>query len=129
MLGSVGALRGTGAAIHRAWARRRLRQLYPQLASIALVAEWWGSIGMTEEHLPRFHRLARNVIGFCGYNGRGIAPGTVFGRLAAELIAGRIAEADLPLPVTAPQLPALRGAKEFYYEVGAQIAHLADARL
>jgi hypothetical protein len=46
----------------------------------------------------------------------------VFGRVLADHILGRIAEKDLPLPVTAPDAPALR---EAYYETGAQIAHAA----
>ena len=57
--------------------------------------------------MPRFHRLADNVVTFCGYNGRGIGPGTVFGRVLADHILGRIAEKDLPLPVTEPDSPAL----------------------
>ena len=128
VFGSVGALRGTGIAVHRAWARRALRRLFPQLGQVRFVAEWYGTIGMTDNNLPKFHRLARNVIGFCGYNGRGIAPGTVFGRVAAQLVTGAIGEGDLPLPVTSPQAPGLRGLKELFYEIGAQLAHLADAR-
>ena len=85
-------------------------------------------IGMTGNHLPRFHRLAPNVICFNGYNGRGIAPGTVFGRVLAEHILGRTNEAGLPLPVTNPSDVSLRAIKETYYELGAQIAHLAEAR-
>ncbi|MFO1046830.1 MAG: FAD-binding oxidoreductase [Geminicoccaceae bacterium] len=129
ILGSVGALRGTGAAVHRAWARRTLHKLFPRLGAVEFAAEWYGSIGMTSNHLPRFHKLARNVIGFCGYNGRGIAPGTVFGRVTAELVTGAIREADLPLPVTRPEADGLRAGKELYYELGAQIAHLATARI
>lgn len=129
VFGSVGALRGTGAAVHRDWAKRALRKLFPQLRDIGFVAEWYGMIGMTDNHLPRFHKLARNVIGFCGYNGRGIAPGTAFGRVAAQLITGAIAEVDLPLPVTEPSTAGLRSLKELYYEIGAQVAHLADARI
>ncbi len=129
VLGSVGALRGTGIAVHRAWARRALRKLFPHLGELDFVAEWYGTIGMTDNHLPRFHKLARNVIGFCGYNGRGIAPGTVFGRVTAELVTGAIREADLPLPVTQPKADALRAGKELYYEIGAQLAHLAAARI
>lgn len=129
VFGSVGALRGTGTAVHRAWARRALAKIYPQIGDIGFEAEWYGQIGMTENSLPRFHKLAENVVAVSGYNGRGIAPGTVFGRVLADHIAGRIAEADLPLPVTTPQEARLRRLKEAYYEVGAQIAHLADARL
>ncbi|WP_026304534.1 NAD(P)/FAD-dependent oxidoreductase [Kaistia granuli] len=129
VFGSVGALRGTGARVHRAWAKRALARIFPQLGDVAFEAEWYGQIGMTENSLPRFHRLAPNVVAFSGYNGRGIAPGTVFGRLLAEHVAGRIGEADLPLPVTDAREARLRRLKEAYYEVGAQIAHLADARL
>lgn len=128
VFGSVGALRGTGSAIHRGWARRALRRLFPQLDGVAFEHEWYGSIGMTADSLPRFHWLARNVVAFSGYNGRGIAPGTVFGRCLADLALGRITEDDLPLPVTEPVAARHRRFKEVYYEVGAQVAHAATAR-
>lgn len=128
IFGSVGALRGTGIAVHKAWARRSLRRLFPQLGAVEFEAEWYGQIGMTDNALPRLHKFARNVIGFCGYNGRGIAPGTTFGKVLADHIAGRISEADLPLPFTEPKLPAFRPVKEAYYEAGAQIAHFAGER-
>ncbi len=89
VFGSVGALRGTGRAVHRAWARRALGRLFPRLAGVDFEHEWHGAIGMTADALPRFHRLGRGVVGFSGYNGRGIAPGTAFGRLLARLAAGR----------------------------------------
>lgn len=128
IFGSVGALRGTGGPVHRGWGRRAMTKLFPQLKGIGFESEWYGWIGMTADNLPRFHRLGRNVISFSGYNGRGIAPGTVFGRCLAELALGRIGDGDLPLPVTEPQAASLRAAKEIYYEVGAQVAHVADAR-
>lgn len=128
VFGSVGALRGTGTGIHKAWARRALKKLFPEIGDIAFEAEWYGKIGMTSDNLPRFHRLAENVIGFSGYNGRGIAPGTVFGRTLAELVCGEITEADLPLPVSALEAQSFRSAREGYYELGAQIAHFAGAR-
>ena len=128
MFGSVGALRGRGTAIHRAWAKRAVQKLFPQLGDVEFETEWYGMIGMTDNHLPKFHRFARNVVGFSGYNGRGIAPGTVFGRVLAEHILGRISEDDLPLPVTAPRDASFRGVKETYYELGAQAAHFVDSR-
>lgn len=129
VFGSVGALKGVGAAVHRAWARRALKRLFPGIGDVRFEAEWYGLIGMTRDNLPRFHKLDRNVLSFCGYNGRGIAPGTVFGRALAAHILGRVREQDLPLPLSAPASPPFRAAKEAYYEVGAQLAHLVDARL
>lgn len=126
VFGSVGALRGSGAAIHRRWVRRSLKRLFPQLAGVALESEWHGKIGMTTDAVPRFHRLADRVVSFSGYNGRGIGPGTVFGKALAQLIAGEIGEDDMPLPVTEPKSQSFRRVREAYYEVGAQVAHLSS---
>ncbi len=128
VFGSVGALRGTGTAVHKAWARRSLKRLFPQLGDVEFEAEWYGKIGMTDNALPRFHRFGTNVIGFSGYNGRGISPGSTFGKVLANYILGDIAEADLPLPLTEVQEASFRPMKEAYYEAGAQIAHFATER-
>ncbi len=128
VFGSVGALKGAGEAIHRGWALRALHKIFPQIGDVKFEAEWYGQIGMTDDNLPRFHKFADRVIGISGYNGRGIAPGTVMGRELARLIAGDAREEDLPLPVTAPADARLRVFKEAFYEVGAQAVHLTDAR-
>ena len=129
VFGSVGALRGTGTTIHRAWAMRAMRKIYPQIGDVPFESEWYGWIGMTDNAMPRFHRFAEHVIGFSGYNGRGISPGTQFGRVTADFILGRLTEAELPLPVTEARAVPWRPVKEAYYEAGSQIAHLVDARL
>ncbi|TGR15135.1 FAD-binding oxidoreductase [Mesorhizobium sp. M4B.F.Ca.ET.190.01.1.1] len=127
--GSIGALRGGGAEIHSAWARRTLIKLFPQLSDVQFEAGWYGMIGTTSNHLPRFHQFAPNVVSVCGYSGRGISPGTVFGRVLADHILGRVGELDLPLPITTPEKVAMRALKEIYYEFGAQLAHVVDARV
>ena len=129
IFGSVGALRGTGTDVHRSWSRRELAKLFPSLGNVEFEHEWYGRIGMTADAIPRFHQLARNMVSISGYNGRGIAPGTSFGRNLAQLAAGNIAPRDIPLPTSAPRLPAMRAAREVFYEYGAQMAHLLSARL
>jgi glycine/D-amino acid oxidase-like deaminating enzyme len=129
LFGSVGALRLAGLEVHRAWAKRALRKTFPQIGEIAFEAQWYGMMGMTGNALPRFHRLAPNVVSFCGYNGRGIGTGTVFGRLLADHVLGKLSEKDLPLPVSEPDAPAFPAFREAYYEAGAQIAHAVGARL
>jgi glycine/D-amino acid oxidase-like deaminating enzyme len=123
IFGSVGALRGLGRFIHPQWGRRALRRLFPQLAGVEFEYEWYGWIGMTGNSLPRLHRLAKNVISCSGYNGRGIAPGTAFGRTLARYVLDEIAEADLPLPLSSPEPVRYKVLREAYYELGAQIAH------
>ncbi len=128
VFGSVGALKGMGEVIHRDWALRALHRIFPQVGKVAFEAEWYGQIGMTDDNLPRFHRFADRVIAVCGYNGRGIAPGTVMGKTLAEHIAGQRPEDALPLPVTAPHEAKMRAVKEVFYEVGAQAVHLTEHR-
>lgn len=124
VFGSVGALKGTGQAIHRAWAARAIARLFPELKGTRFENCWYGHIGMTADHLPKFHRLGDNVIGFSGYNGRGIGPGTVFGKSLADLILGRISTDELPLPVSDVTTQSFRGVREGVYRYGAEAVHL-----
>jgi len=106
-----------------------IRKLFPQVTNVDLEYAWYGSIGMTDTHLPRYHRLAPQVLSVSGYNGRGIAAGTVFGQMLAKLILKEIEECEMPLPCTGPQAAKFRSVRSLYYSLGSQIAHLADARL
>lgn len=128
VFGSVGALRGCGTAVHRAWARRELQRLFPQLGKMEFEHEWFGTIGMTCNSLPRLHALARHVWSFSGYNGRGIGTGTVFGLWFARLAAGEISVDDMPLPVTSPQTASLRRLREGFYEKASGLVHFVGAR-
>lgn len=129
VLGSVGALRGTGRAIHGGWARRTLQRLFPALAEVPFEHSWFGWIGLTDNNLPRFHRFGPRLVGFSGYNGRGIGPGTVFGRLLCDHVLGRLAEDDLPLPLTDARPHGFRRAHEALYEHGSQAVHLLASRI
>lgn len=124
IVGSVGALNGSGAAIHRRWARKHLLRLFPQLGDIVFEKEWYGQIGMTTDAVPRFHKLDERVVSFSGYNGRGIGPGTVFGRVLAEFVLGQTSEAEMPLPASVPESQRFRSARESAYRLGSQLLHL-----
>ncbi|TGN59359.1 FAD-binding oxidoreductase [Paracoccus liaowanqingii] len=128
VFGSVGALRNSGDLVHRAWARRALRRIFPQIGEVKFQTGWFGQIGMTGDNLPRFHRLDEGIYSFCGYNGRGIAPGTAFGQVLAGYLAGEIPEADLPLRPCQPQPAAFGRLRAAGFEIGAQMVHLVDAR-
>ena len=128
IFGSVGALRNSGLSVHKAWAKRALQDLFPALKDVQFDYEWYGWIGMTSDAVPRLHQLGRQVLSFSGYNGRGIAPGTVFGRELADLIVGRITAQDLPLPLSPLQPTSCKPLKEAAYEYGAQLAHFVGAR-
>ncbi len=128
IFGSVGALRAGGQQVHPDWARRAMAKLFPALAGIPFSHEWYGWIGMTDDALPRFFELGPQMVTFSGYNGRGIGPGTVFGRVLAQHVSRRSNDL-LPLPVTQLSGVDWRQLKEFGYEAGAAAAHLVAARV
>ncbi len=99
IIGSMGKVVGGDSGLSRRWAERNLARIFPQLGKVAFEDCWHGQIAMTPDHLPRIHRLAENLYTPIGYNGRGITPGTMFGKAVAELLAGGN-EDELPLPVT-----------------------------
>ncbi|WP_367715243.1 FAD-binding oxidoreductase [Nitratireductor sp. GISD-1A_MAKvit] len=124
VFGSVGALEGTGRAVHRVWAERAIARLFPELKGTRFEASWFGHIGMTADHLPKLHRLDIGVWGFSGYNGRGIGPGTVFGKALADLLLGNLGEKDMPLPVSDASTQPYRSLREGVYRLGSQAVHL-----
>ncbi|SDF28274.1 FAD-binding oxidoreductase [Rhodobacter capsulatus] len=129
VFGSVGRLGWADRAIHRAWALRALHRIFPQLSGIGFESDWFGRIGMTADALPRLHMLGKNALAIAGYNGRGIAPGTVLGKALAEHVLGARAIEAMPLPVR-PVTPApLRLAHEAGYSIGAAAAHLLADRI
>lgn len=100
IFGSMGKLLGADASVSRRWARKSLRRLFPHIGEVEWDKAWFGRIAMTPDHIPRIHQLAPNLYTPIGYNGRGITPGTIFGKAMADLATG-MGEAELPIPVTA----------------------------
>jgi glycine/D-amino acid oxidase-like deaminating enzyme len=111
-----------------AWARRALRKIFPSLGTLRFEHAWCGDIGMTGDRVPVLHELAPGMLSVGGYNGRGIAPGTAFGRLLADYLTGALQASEMPLPVRPVGCSWLRGAREAFFESGARLYHLVAAR-
>lgn len=127
ILGAIGNLEGPGGALHAAWARRKLAQVYPQLAGLAFEHGWRGRIAMTSDHIPKIVAFGPDALACFGYSGRGICPGTVFGRDAAlALLEGK--PDALPVAPVAAHREAFVAAREAYYEAGAALTHAVMAR-
>ena len=124
VLGSIGGLPKTGAGGVHHWADRLTSHLFPGIGKLAWQEMWDGRIGMTPDALPRFHEPADGLVTCLGYNGRGIGPGTAFGRaLATWVMKG---ETDcLPLNRSEPTAIPFRSLKAGLMEGGLQaIQHL-----
>ena len=124
ILGGMGEFDRTG--IHRAWAERKLIQIFPQLTGHSYTHFWSGKIMMTADKLPRIQRLPLGYAIF-GYSGRGIAPGTLMGGAAATALLNGD-ESGLPLDPTGAYVENLPRAKSVFYETAALAAHLVGAR-
>lgn len=127
ILGAMGNLEHAGSAAHTGWIKRKLSELYPQLADQPLQQGWHGRIAMTSDHIPKITRIGPDAVSIHGYSGRGIGPGTVFGRMAAEsLLAGD--PALLPVPAVAEHTERWTRLRHAYFETGAALTHLIKAR-
>ncbi len=127
IVGGIGELDGWGDGIHRRWARRKLRALFPGLPEQAFEHAWCGRIAMTADHVPRVAAIGPDAIGIYGYSGRGIGPGTVFGRAAAAWAASGDVDA-FPVPVMPMRREPLTRLKRLYVEVGARLVHAVGGR-
>lgn len=122
IIGGVGNLSGAGAAIHAKWAARKLAKIYPDLAGTSFEHGWEGAIAMTSDHIPKVLAFGPNALSVFGYSGRGIGPGTVFGKHAARaLLFGETA--GLPLEVIQNYRESLKTARKAYFEFGAALSH------
>lgn len=122
IVGGIGDAGGAGAAIHAGWARRKLRKIYPQLAGLEFEHAWHGRIAMTNDHIPKILSLGPSAYACFGYSGRGIGPGTMFGKLAAiALLENR--QDDLPVAPVDNHNERLAGPRAAYYETGAVLTH------
>ncbi|MEQ9696047.1 FAD-binding oxidoreductase [Shimia sp. SDUM112013] len=127
IIGAMGQLGHIGSFAHETWLRRKVTRMFPALAEVPLRQTWHGRIAMTTEHLPKVLCPDPSLMVCFGYSGRGISPGTLFGKHIAEALLNDTPDALPVPPVKVHRLPfaGLRGA---YYETGATLTHLVKDR-
>ncbi len=127
IIGAVGNLEGICAATHRNWAARKLASLFRELAGQPFEYFWTGRIGMTSDHLPKIAALGPRAIAIYGFSGRGIGPGTAFGKAAAAWVCSGD-NAAFPVPITAERVDPFATFKMYYYGLGSTFTHWLGAR-
>ena len=126
VIGAIGNLDAAGSQIHRNWARRKLYALYPQLAGLGFRHSWCGRIAITDTYLPRVANIGLRAISIYGYSGRGIGPGVLFGKCAADWVVNDNENA-FPVAITSDRPTLRHRAKAFLIETGACLSHLTDS--
>lgn len=106
--------------------RVRTREMFPALAGIPFRHAWGGFVAMTADHYPHLTPLGPGVLSATGYNGRGLALGTVMGRVLADWATGT-PEAALDFPVTPPRPIPFHFLRKPAVRAAIQIFRLRDA--
>jgi glycine/D-amino acid oxidase-like deaminating enzyme len=127
IFGSIGALDALAAGTHRAFARRSLKSLFPFVGDFEFDYWWDGKIDMTRNNLPVFHQPEDNAWSITGYNGRGISPGTVFGKALAGVAMGT--RASMALTTSDVVVDPMRTIKSTFYNTGSLAKHFIDKRI
>jgi len=127
IFGGMGNVDGIGMRIHDGWARRKLGELFPDLAHVGFSHRWQGRIAVTGDHVPKVVQVGPSGYAVFGYSGRGIAPGTVFGTAAAQALLHDRPE-TFPMSVQSGYSERFTTVKSTYYEFGATLAHTVGAR-
>lgn len=83
---------------------------------------------MTPDHLPRVTDIGPDAISIHGYSGRGIAPGTVFGKATADWVAKGDRNA-FPVKIGSVETVPFSRASGSMFEAGATLTHLLAARV
>lgn len=75
--------------------RRRMLDVFPQLADVKIAYSWGGEVDITLNRAPHFGRLSPNVYFLQGFSGHGIVLTGIAGKLVAEAIAGTAERFDV----------------------------------
>ncbi|MGH8219303.1 MAG: NAD(P)/FAD-dependent oxidoreductase [Steroidobacteraceae bacterium] len=75
--------------------RRRLVNVFPQLADAKIEHAWGGYLDITMNRAPHFGRLDPDVYFLQGFSGHGIALAGIAGKLLAQAVAGQVERFDI----------------------------------
>ncbi len=89
----------------KAFVRRPMLEVYPQLKDIRIDYGWGGTLGITMNRMPHLARLAPNVLSSSGYSGHGVPIATLAGKLVSEAIVATGDSFDTMARVPTPRFP------------------------
>ncbi len=127
IIGAMGNLDSSSGAVHEQWAGRKLQQLFPELATLPFTLGSCGRIAMTRDHLPKIVEAGPGAYMIFGYSGRGIGPGTLFGRSAAEALLSDD-NSGLPLMPVNNYQESFTGLRGNFFESAALLNHWLGVR-
>ena len=89
----------------KAFVRKPMLEIYPQLKDVKIDYGWGGTLAITMNRLPYLTRLAPHILNAGGYSGEGLGMGTFAGRVMAEAIDGTASHFDTMAAVPTHRFP------------------------
>jgi gamma-glutamylputrescine oxidase len=89
----------------KAFVRKPMLEIYPQLENVKIDFGWGGTLGITMNRMPNFERLAPNILTAGGYSGEGLGMGVFAGAVMAEAIDGTARRFDLLAEIPTRRFP------------------------
>ncbi|MCH9690748.1 MAG: FAD-binding oxidoreductase [Gammaproteobacteria bacterium] len=89
----------------KAFVRKPMLKIYPQLENTGIDYGWGGTLGVTLNRMPFFERLQGNLFNASGFSGHGVAMATLAGKLMAEAVDGTMGRFDIMAKVPTHPFP------------------------
>jgi gamma-glutamylputrescine oxidase len=89
----------------KAFVRRHMLKVYPDLADVAVTHAWGGTLGITVHRAPFVRELAPGVRIAAGYSGQGVVLAPWFGKLLADAALGEGEGVELLAKLPTPPFP------------------------
>jgi gamma-glutamylputrescine oxidase len=89
----------------KAFVRRHMLKVYPDLADVAVTHAWGGTLGITVHRAPFVRELAPGVRIAAGYSGQGVVLAPYFGKLLADAALGEGEGVELLSRLPTPPFP------------------------
>jgi gamma-glutamylputrescine oxidase len=89
----------------KAFVRRHMLKIFPQLEPKRIDYAWGGTLGITTTRLPLVRRVKPNVLTATGYSGLGVVLAPYFGKILADAVAGTLSDFDRLAKLPVPPFP------------------------
>lgn len=83
---------------------RRMREIFPEVDASRVNHLWTGRVALTLDHVPHIHKLGDGLYSGLGFNGRGVAMASMFGKALAAHCLGKAGDDFLPV-TPMPKVP------------------------
>jgi L-pipecolate oxidase len=126
IIGTIGNIHMENAPLFKSWADKMIRDTFPKVGPVNWTYKWAGRIACSEDYIPNIHDFGQGLYSISGFSGRGISPGTAFGRVMADFLLGRVNSRDLPVRLSPVKSVPFNKIRELFYECGSQLSRLYD---